>query len=75
VLVRSKSIVSLGSAIFAFLATGTFKSVEQAQDNICRPHREFDPDTSEQSVYHEHYGIYSKLYFASGQPGNGIGDA
>src|SRR5216683_5422225 len=31
VLVPSKSVVSLGSAIFAFLAAGTFKSVEEAQ--------------------------------------------
>jgi L-ribulokinase len=75
VLVPSKSVVSLGSAIFAFLAAGTFKSVEEAQDKICPPHHQFDPDTSEQSVYHELYPIYSKLYFAFGQPGNGIGDA
>ena len=31
VLVPSKSVVSLGSAIFAFLAAGTFKTVEEAQ--------------------------------------------
>jgi L-ribulokinase len=75
VLVPSKPVVSLGSAIFAFLAAGTFKTVEEAQDKICPQHRQFDPDTSERAIYNELYGMYSKLYFAFGQPGNnGIGN-
>ena len=75
VLVPSKTVVSLGSAIFAFLAAGTFKTIEEAQDKICPPHRQFDPDKSEQAVYNELYPMYSKLYFAFGQPAkNGIGD-
>src|SRR6266566_2275287 len=75
VLVPSKSVVSLGSAIFAFLAAGTFKTVEDAQDKIFPPHRGFEPDASEQTVYNELYPMYSKLYFAFGQPAkNGIGD-
>src|SRR5437667_5272952 len=75
VLVPSKSVVSLGSAIFAFLAAGTFKTVEDAQDRICPPHRGFEPDASEQTVYNELYPMYSKLYFAFGQPAkNGISD-
>src|SRR5438876_2230441 len=75
VLVPAKSVVSLGSAIFAFLAAGTFKTVEDAQDKICPPHRGFEPDASEQTVYNELYPMYSKLYFAFGQPAkNGIGD-
>jgi L-ribulokinase len=75
VMVPSKSVVSLGSAIFAFLAAGTFKTVEEAQDKICPPHRQFDPDKSEQTVYNELYPMYSKLYFAFGQPAkNGISD-
>ena len=48
VLVPSKSVVSLGSAIFAFLAAGTFKTIEEAQDKICPPHKVFEPDKSEQ---------------------------
>jgi L-ribulokinase len=32
VLVPSSSVTSLGSAIFAFLAAGTFSNVEEAQD-------------------------------------------
>src|SRR6184192_3017363 len=75
VLVPSKTVVSLGSAIFAFLAAGTFKTIEEAQDKICPPHRQFNPDKSEQSVYNELYPLYNKLYFAFGQPAkNGIGD-
>jgi L-ribulokinase len=37
VLVPSRSVVGLGSAIFAFLAAGTFKTIEEAQDKICPP--------------------------------------
>jgi L-ribulokinase len=75
VLVPSKSVVSLGSAIFAFLAAGTFKTVEEAQDRICPPHKEFNPETSEKTVYNELYPMFSNLYFAFGQPGsNEIGE-
>src|SRR5215470_10915530 len=75
VLVPSKPVLSLGSAIFAFLAAGTFKTIEEAQDRICPPHRQFDPEKSEQAIYNELYPIYSKLYFGFGQPGgNGIGE-
>lgn len=74
VLVPSKSVTSLGSAIFAFLAAGTFKTVEEAQDKICSPNKVFEPDKSEQPVYAELYGLYSKLYFALGQPGGSFGD-
>jgi L-ribulokinase len=76
VLVPSKSVVSLGSAIFAFLAAGTFKTIEQAQDKICPPYTRYQPDKSEQRVYGELYPLYSKLYFGFGQRGtNGFGDA
>ncbi len=68
VLVPSKSVTSLGSAIFAFLAAGTFKTIEEAQKKICPPNRVFEPDKSEQSVYEELYPLYSKLYFSLGDP-------
>jgi L-ribulokinase len=71
VLVPSKSVVSLGSAIFAFLAAGTFKSVEEAQDRICPPHKVFEPNKSEQAVYNDLYALYRKLYFAFGEPQKG----
>jgi L-ribulokinase len=69
VLVPNGNVTSLGSAIFAFLAAGTFKTVDEAQDKICPPHKRFEPDAREQSVYHDLYAAFSKLYFGLGQPG------
>jgi L-ribulokinase len=69
VLVPSKSVVSLGSAIFAFLAAGTFKTVEEAQDKICPPYKIFEPNQSEQTIYNKLYPLYRKLYYAFGEPG------
>src|SRR5450631_3211954 len=60
VLVPSKSVTSLGSAIFAFLAAGTFKTIEDAQKKMCPPNRVFEPDKSEQGIYEELYPLYSK---------------
>ncbi|MFZ0320426.1 MAG: ribulokinase [Candidatus Sulfotelmatobacter sp.] len=75
VLVPGKSVVSLGSAIFAFMAAGTFKTIEEAQDRICPTHRELLPDESAQRIYRDLYPLYNKLYFSLGQRGNdGLGD-
>jgi L-ribulokinase len=74
VLVPSSSVVSLGSAIFAFLAAGVFRSVEEAQDKICPGNRTFLPDDSARRTYEKLYPLYSQLYFALGQPGNPLGD-
>jgi L-ribulokinase len=74
VLVPTKSVTSLGSAIFAFLAAGTFKTIEEAQDKICPPHRVFDPDRSEQRVYDDLYRLFSRIYFAFGDKHADIGD-
>ena len=68
VLVPSKKVLSLGSAIFAFLAAGTFKTIEEAQDKICPPHKVYEPEKSEQLVYDSLYALYHKLYFAFGTP-------
>ncbi len=71
VLVPSKSVTSLGSAIFAFLAAGTFKTVEEAQDKICPGHTVFTPEPEAQKVYNSLYALYSRIYFGFGQPGTG----
>jgi L-ribulokinase len=71
VLVPAKSVMSLGSAIFAFLAAGIFTTVDEAQEKICPPHRVFTPQPHEQPAYDDLYSIYRKLYFAFGQPANG----
>src|SRR5438034_8608755 len=70
VLVPAGRVVSLGSAIFAFLAAGTFKTVEEAQDAVCPQYKVFQPEPSSKRVYDELYSFYSKIYFAFGQPQN-----
>ena len=71
VLVPRKSVLSLGSAIFAFLAAGRFRSVEEAQEKLCPDYRIFEPVPSEQAVYAELYAQYRKLYFALGDSSKG----
>jgi L-ribulokinase len=71
VLVPDGSVVSLGSAIFAFLAAGIFQSVEEAQDKICPQHKVFSPDEDEKPIYERLYGLYSKIYFEFGNSGSG----
>jgi L-ribulokinase len=68
VLVPSSSVVGLGSAIFAFLAAGTFKTVEEAQEKICPSNKVFEPEAHEAKIYDELFPLYDKLYFAFGQP-------
>jgi L-ribulokinase len=70
VLMPSKSVVSLGSAIFAFLAAGTFKTVEEAQDKLCPPYETFLPDAAAARIYDKIYPLFSRLYFAFGDPAN-----
>ena len=68
VLVPSSSVTSLGSAIFAFLAAGTFPTVEDAQDHICPSYKIFHPDPAAAPAYDRLYPLYRDLYFALGQP-------
>ena len=65
--------MSLGSAIFAFLAAGAFRTIEEAQDKICPPHKVFEPDAAEQRVYDRLYDLYSKIYFEFGQRSSILG--
>jgi L-ribulokinase len=67
VLVPRSDVTSLGSAIFAFLAAGTFATVEEAQDALCPDYRVIEPDPAAAQVYEELYRIYRKLYFALGR--------
>ena len=75
VLVPAGSVVSLGSAIFAFLAAGVFQTVEQAQDKICPQYRVFRPDTATTRIYATLYSLFSRIYLAFGDPQSGnLGD-
>jgi L-ribulokinase len=68
VLIPKSEVTSLGSAIFAFLAAGTFHSIEEAQERLCPGHRVIEPDPAAAATYEELYGLYRKLYFAFGTP-------
>src|SRR5579863_9309238 len=72
VLVPAKSVTSLGSAIFAFLAAGTFTTVEEAQDRICPSYKTFQPQSDAQETYNRLYPLYRELYFALGQPASSL---
>ncbi len=75
VLVPSSKVTSLGSAIFAFLAAGTFGSIEEAQDKICPGFVGYEPRRASAKVYDGLYALYRRLYFALGQPSAGdLGD-
>jgi L-ribulokinase len=77
VLVPSGDVTSLGSAIFAFLAAGTFRSIEEAQGALCPAHRTVEPQTAAAARYGELYPLYRKLYFSFGERGSkavGIGE-
>src|SRR5271167_196754 len=71
VLVPSKKVTSLGSAIFAFLAAGTFKTIEEAQKQICPAHIVFHPQKEAQGIYDELYALYRRLYFEFGGAAGG----
>jgi L-ribulokinase len=71
VLVPERSITSLGSAIFAFLAAGTFKTIEEAQKALCPPYRVVQPDRSVKSRYDRLFEHWRSLYFSLGVPASG----
>jgi L-ribulokinase len=63
ILVPKGDVTSLGSAIFAFMAAGAFKTIEEAQDTLCPGFNVIEPKES----YEELYPIYRELYFAFGR--------
>ena len=67
VLVPAGDVTSLGSAIFAFLAAGTFKTIEDAQKALCPRWKTYDPDPHEAAVYEKLFAIFRKLYFELGE--------
>jgi L-ribulokinase len=77
VLVPESEVTSLGSAIFAFLAAGAFKTIEEAQERLCPKYRVVEPDPKEHAVYEKLFPLYQKLYFSLGKRGSdavAIGD-
>ncbi len=68
VLVPLAEATGLGAAIFAFLAAGTFRTVEEAQDALCPRFRIVEPHPAAVEVYDRLYGLYRRLYFGFGEP-------
>jgi L-ribulokinase len=67
VLVPAGIPTSLGSGIFALLAAGAYKTIEEAQAAVCLPLRTVTPDPKAATVYEELYRLYRDLYFALGR--------
>ena len=67
ILVPSKDTTSLGSAIFAFLAAGAFKSVEEAQAALSPGYRVIEPSAEGVRTYEDLFPKFRALYFALGQ--------
>jgi L-ribulokinase len=74
VLVPSSKVTGLGSAIFAFLAAGTFRTIEEAQERVCPAHTTFLPQEDTRDTYEDLFRLYRKLYFGFGKPGSEFGD-
>jgi L-ribulokinase len=70
ILVPNGDVTSLGSAIFAFLAAGTFQTVEEAQDALCPGYLTIRPEESSAATYQELYPLFRKLYFSFGARGS-----
>jgi L-ribulokinase len=67
VLVAQREVTSLGSAIFAFLAAGVFKTLEEAQEALCPSYRVFEPEPRAVAIYEGLFAHYRRLYFALGR--------
>jgi L-ribulokinase len=67
VLVPVTDVTSLGSAIFAFLAAGTFRSVEDAEAAICPSYRIIEPVPEEVAIYDQLFVRFRELYFTLGR--------
>jgi len=68
VLVPSSKVTGIGSAIFAFLAAGVFKTVAEAQERICPSHTVFETHSEAHSIYNGLFDMYKRLYFDFGRP-------
>jgi L-ribulokinase len=67
VLVPAGIPTSLGSGIFALLAAGAYKTIEEAQAAVCLPLRTVEPDARAAATYEQLYRHYRDVYFAMGR--------
>ena len=57
---------SLGSGIFALVAAGVYKSIEEAQKALCFEQKTFTPEPKAVAVYERLFKLYRDVYFALG---------
>jgi L-ribulokinase len=67
VMVPAGDTTSLGSAIFAFLAAGTFASVEDAQQALCPEYETIEPDPASTRLCDSLFEHFQRLYHALGR--------
>jgi L-ribulokinase len=67
ILVPEADTTSLGSAIFAFVVAGAFKTVEEAQQAISPAHRVREPVPRDVRIYQDLFAQFRDLYFAFGK--------
>src|SRR5207253_2011609 len=67
ILLPKNDTTSLGAAIFAFLAAGMFRSVEEAQQALCPAFTSIEPDSHSVVVYRELFERFRELYYAFGR--------
>jgi len=70
ILVPRGDLTSLGSAIFAFLAAGTFQTIEEAQDALCPGYLTVEPEKLGAATYQDLYPLFRQLYFSFGVRGS-----
>ena len=68
VLVPAGEITSLGSAVFALLAAGAFKTVREAQEALAPGYRAIAPRPDAAAFYERLFALYRRLYFSLGDP-------
>jgi L-ribulokinase len=67
ILVPQSDVTRLGSAILAVLRAVAFRTVEDAQDELCPSYITVQPDPRSAAIYQELFPIYRRLYFAMGR--------
>jgi L-ribulokinase len=70
ILVPVADATGLGSAVFAFLAAGTFATVEEAQAALCPAHATVEPDPRGSGDCQELFAHFSDLYGSLGREGS-----
>ena len=67
ILVPKGDVTSLGSAIFAFMAAGAFRTIEEAQDKLCPGYNVIEPVAADAATSAALYALYRELYFSFGR--------